>query len=79
MSARLLSSLCGCGHQTHSAVHSRSQNHDSLAQLFLQLIAQLPKTVHIHIFKLGGQKLHAPDLLHLIHYISQSILGKLAL
>ena len=58
-------------HQVYFAVLFRSEYNYALSQLFLQLIAQLTESVHIHVIRFGCQQPDTPDLFYLIHYIAQ--------
>ena len=79
MRALLLGSDCSRRHQPYLAVYGACQHDNAFAQLLLQLVTQIPQTVHIHAVYSGCQNLDAANLLYLIHHVAQSILRHLAL
>ena len=79
MSTLLLSSVSGGGHETYLAINGAGQYDHAFTQLFLQLIAQIPETVHIYALQLGCQYLDAVYVSHLIHHVAQGVLRRLAL
>ena len=79
MSALLLRAVSCGSHQADLAVCGAGQYDHALTQLFLQLIAQIPETVHIYALQLGCQYLDAVYVFHLIHHVAQGILRRFAL
>ena len=66
MSALLLGSLRSGGHQVHLSVLDGGNDNHALAQLLLELIAQVSQTVHVNAVHPDCQELHAVYLLYLV-------------
>ena len=79
MGAFLQGDVSRHGHQVYLTLFCRGKHYNALSQLFLQLVAQIPQPVHIHISHTGRQKFHSFYFRHAIHHVAQRFLCRPAL
>ena len=70
--------LCGHGHHVHFALQAGQKKNDALSQFILQLVAQIPESVHVHALHCCRQELHTLHFLHIVEHISQGFSGRLS-
>ena len=79
MGTALHSAIGRHGNHGHLAVLVGDQEDHALTELCLQIIAEITKLVHIHAGYVCTEELHALDLDHGIHDVSECVLRLLAL